>query len=584
MSTNFPNGLKSRGVDVLPGAGGVPYTGNVFFVDSGNVDGSDTTDAGKTTDRPFSTLDFAISQCDANNGDVIYVMPGHAESLVADSGVDIDVAGVTVVGLGNGEDRPIFSFATDTDADFKLAAANVVIRNLVFKCNIAAQEMMIETSGDDCSIVNCEFREGTATGKTFITIGVGDGDSDRLHIVGCKFVMLTAGNGDAAIAFAKDHSGVVIEDCDINGDFDLASIDAPAAGNAQVDLIIRRCLITNLLAGQLAIQINGTGSTGKIVNCYVQTNALATSIDAGGCEMFLCWHNIGTDQGGWTPVVVEPDSVTNILGANDSDNGFVSSAVAANEDGSILERLEQIGEATNVGSGTSLAANKSLVDALGTDGTTVTDAATSVLGAIGVDDADNAMATTSVAANEDGSVFERLEQIQEAVNKGAGSAVGAASSLVDAIGYDGAAVITPAAGQLHTAAGMPFIVKKELTSSAVVTGGVDVTGTASGGDIYIEEIMMVTDGTGLAAGTLFTIEKDGGDGLLTFFSDAVGNLGGNITRELSDGSTTASTEEILQSGQKLVAKCTATNCTGGGTITLYMKCRRAADGADLAAA
>jgi hypothetical protein len=50
------------------------------------------------------------------------------------------------------------------------------------------------------------------------------------------------------------------------------------------------------------------------------------------------------------------------LGRNDADNVLDSSTVAANEDGSIPERLEQIQEVVNKGSGTSLGANRSIVD------------------------------------------------------------------------------------------------------------------------------------------------------------------------------------------------------------------------------
>ncbi len=57
-------------------------------------------------------------------------------------------------------------------------------------------------------------------------------------------------------------------------------------------------------------------------------------------------------------------------------------------------------------------ANSIVVTALGTNGSTVTDSATTVLGAIGANNADNAFASTSVADNADGSVLERLEHVQ----------------------------------------------------------------------------------------------------------------------------------------------------------------------------
>lgn len=52
------------------------------------------------------------------------------------------------------------------------------------------------------------------------------------------------------------------------------------------------------------------------------------------------------------------------LGEDSSNNIAATSNVAANEDGSVLERLEQIQEAVNTGTGTSLSANTSLADIL----------------------------------------------------------------------------------------------------------------------------------------------------------------------------------------------------------------------------
>lgn len=68
--------------------------------------------------------------------------------------------------------------------------------------------------------------------------------------------------------------------------------------------------------------------------------------------------------------------------------------------------------------GTEIAATKSIPDALGTDGATVTDSAVSVLGAVGANNADNAFDSSSIVANEDGSVLEREEYIQTQIEYG----------------------------------------------------------------------------------------------------------------------------------------------------------------------
>ena len=64
--SNFTRGVSSFGMPVLPG-GPHTTTGNVFFVDAGAANGSDTTAAGKDAETPFITLDFAVGRCTANN-------------------------------------------------------------------------------------------------------------------------------------------------------------------------------------------------------------------------------------------------------------------------------------------------------------------------------------------------------------------------------------------------------------------------------------------------------------------------------------------------------------------------------------
>jgi len=103
--------------------------------------------------------------------------------------------------------------------------------------------------------------------------------------------------------------------------------------------------------------------------------------------------------------------------------GHDSSAIAANVDGSIDERLESLQAALGVvaagaGGGFEVDGNPSLVTALGTTGAVVTDSATSVLGAIGADNGNNAFASTSVVENGDGSVLERLEEIRGSTTTG----------------------------------------------------------------------------------------------------------------------------------------------------------------------
>lgn len=555
------------------------FNGNVFYVDSGS--GAATND-GTSWDKALTTIDAAIGECTANNGDIIVVAAGHAETISAAAGIDADVAGISIIGLGNGDNRPVITFATATAADIDIDAAEILIKNIVFKNNIDSQTIMIDVNAVGFTLEDCEFREGSS--KQWLTCIDLDGGTanavDRTTIRNCKFVSYAAGANNA-IKLAEVADEVLVEDCIIDGDFADAGIHNPT-GKVLTNLRIRNNMVRNRQTGDHAIELV-SACTGEAVGNHLFGDTLGTIFDPGSLFCSGNFESAAIDVPGVaTPLAIQ-DAATNLLGADSSNNTAATTNVAANEDGSALERLEQIQEAVNKGTGTALAANKSLVDALGSDGTTVTDSAVSVLGAVGADNANNAFASTSVVANEDGSVLERLEQIQKAVNKGTGTAVAANKSLADAIGFDGSAAVTATAGMLRTMAGSVFVVKKTLTSSAVVQAGVDVTAVSTVGDIQIIDVLLQCDGTGLAAGTNFTLECNNTKGSAVFLSTAVSGLGAGAVMDLDSASTTSKTV-VLESGKKIVAKSTVADCTGAGTVDVYLICRRLADNATLTAA
>jgi hypothetical protein len=166
-------------LDVLNGPG------NNYFVDS--VNGS-ATGLGRSWREALSTLDAAVAKCSANAGDVIHVAPGHAETLSADSAVDIDVAGVTVIGYGLGAARPTFTFDTAATADFKLAAASVTVVNCLFLAGIDALTGPIEISAADCALINCEYRDDGTNNFETTDVVVLTTDAHRCLIDGFKFV------------------------------------------------------------------------------------------------------------------------------------------------------------------------------------------------------------------------------------------------------------------------------------------------------------------------------------------------------------------------------------------------------------
>lgn len=233
----------------------VAHPGNIWFVDSGI--GSNAAGFGQSPDAPTATLDYAVGLCTANNGDVIYVMPGHAENLAADSAVDIDVAGITVIGLGSGADRPTFT-ATAVAGDFKLAAASTVIKNLLFVGGIDETTGIIEVSAADCKVIDCEYRDSTGQATDII---ITTADADRLLIDNFKVIGAAAAGANSAIALVGVDD-VEIKNCNIYGNFAVGPIDFRTTASARVN--IHDCKFWTENSADIAIVDTITGSTGWI--------------------------------------------------------------------------------------------------------------------------------------------------------------------------------------------------------------------------------------------------------------------------------------------------------------------------------
>jgi len=377
--SGFKDGVTIRGVPVVN-----VHSDEVFWVSS--TSGSDGNKGSYA--EPFATIDYAIGKCTASRGAIIFVKAGHAENL-STADFDLDVAGVSIVGLGTGRNRPVITYTGTTDTTkFDISAANCGVYNIVFNLDSNdAVDTAITINGDSAEVAYCEFYNGsTGQPDTFITVGLADGDSDYAWIHDNVFLAATAGNASAVLV-GYDHTGVRIENNIVDGDFSTAGISVPTLGDANLQMVIRGNYVRNVNAGDWAIEVIGTTTTGVCADNRLVTDAQATALDAGTLTCMGNLWNIST--GGDTegvPVNPVADSVVNYIGTDDADNAALTSSVAANRDGSVLERLEAVYAAQ------------------------VDDVATNF---IGVDDADNVAATTLVAANANGSLLERDEQLQQ---------------------------------------------------------------------------------------------------------------------------------------------------------------------------
>ncbi len=172
-TTNFPNGITSYGIPVVgsgSGAGAsIPTSsGNYYFVC--NRTGANGSNGNEGTDMaaPLSTLAFAYSKCTASNGDVIVILPGHAETISA--ALTWATAGVTIVGLGVGTNRPTFTLDTANTNRINVTAVNNKVSGCIFVGNfLSIATLFLLTTASGFTVTGNEFRDTDAT-KGFLSL------------------------------------------------------------------------------------------------------------------------------------------------------------------------------------------------------------------------------------------------------------------------------------------------------------------------------------------------------------------------------------------------------------------------------
>lgn len=289
--------------------GQFPFTGcgKIFVVgDSGTVNRSMLTELFRVDPdgevRFAATIDAAVGLCTANAGDIIYVMPGHTETIDAASALDVDVAGVQIIGIGQGTNRPVLDF-TDTAGTVDMAAANTRLSNLILRANVSAVVVGVNIDAHGVKIDHCKF-EYNASGDDFVTMI--DVDAfDGFELSDCELEAEDTAGCDEAIRLDDCHDVKILRNI-IYGDFtDGAIIGEGAAGH---NLLIAHNYIYNsdTTAGYV-IDLN-VAFTGLLAhnNCgTLFATAPETAFDPGSClciENYVC--NAVDESGTIVPITL----------------------------------------------------------------------------------------------------------------------------------------------------------------------------------------------------------------------------------------------------------------------------------------
>ena len=208
-------------VNCVPGLDLGGKIGNEFYVLSS---GAGTTGP-NTPEDAVNDIDECVALCTASNNDVIWACPGHTETVTAANGIDLDVAGISLVGLGRGSSKPTITVGDGTTDTIRVNAANVLIKNIRFVSGIDSLVKMIDVNADYCTIEDCEFvGPSTLEVLSFINLAT---TKDYLTVRRCRFEQKadptgTDGGADTGAIYCVDSENIIVEDCVFDGFFESA--------------------------------------------------------------------------------------------------------------------------------------------------------------------------------------------------------------------------------------------------------------------------------------------------------------------------------------------------------------------------
>lgn len=209
----FPQGVTIKGVPLtVTNPGRVFWLSNATTLSPGDRGGSDGNKG--LFASPFSTLNYAITQCVANRGDIIVVKPGHSETIATSTAMSLAIAGVAIIGLGSGSNRPKFTLSTANSAAINVSADNISFTNCQFIGNfLSIATCFLLTTAKQFTLQNCTFADAGAT-LNFLNIVKSTGVAntvDGLTITDCAWNGLGTTSVNSLVLTANDINGLNLQ-------------------------------------------------------------------------------------------------------------------------------------------------------------------------------------------------------------------------------------------------------------------------------------------------------------------------------------------------------------------------------------
>ncbi|RJO60809.1 MAG: hypothetical protein C4542_08145 [Dehalococcoidia bacterium] len=245
---------------------------------------------------PYATIDAAIAK--AATGDTILIAAGHTENMSTAAIFAVDVAGLTIRGLGEGERRPTFT-STAAAGACMITVANTVLENLKFVANFATgttQAIDLAAAADGTIIRNCAFRDTSAANEFLIHIDIATTIANVV-IEGCDFTT-AAGSMTSSIFFTGTSSNVVIRNNRWQVDASASVIDHLTDNPSLIRIHNNRIVNIDVTAGLVIGLKSDDAGTGIIYDNYIQSPSTGAAVLAATNDFHVaqnfCSNDINT--------------------------------------------------------------------------------------------------------------------------------------------------------------------------------------------------------------------------------------------------------------------------------------------------
>lgn len=242
--------------------------GKIWYVDSNVTAGR----SGNSWGSAFTTMNEADLAALAD--DFVVVAPAHVETVVAVAGLGLNTAGVTWLGLGNGDRKPQIDFTTVVGADMNIGGAGVTMYNFRLTGGIDALTGPLDVNAADFAFIDCITEDVTGQATDFIAT---DANADRMKLVRWTHRGATGAGADTAISIVGG-TDIVIEDAWVDGNFAVSAIENVTTNAVNLALyggMNRPCYLRTRNNADVVFTARAgtTGNVGPYLYCRLQQNA-----------------------------------------------------------------------------------------------------------------------------------------------------------------------------------------------------------------------------------------------------------------------------------------------------------------------